>query len=86
MRNISKLKSYALLFMGVLGLTMTQSCKEDIDMSDRYTFTEYTISSYLSSHDTTYSEYYKLLGEVNISSRSNSTVLQLMGKNRCKCR
>ena len=79
MRKISKMKKYALLFMGVLGLAMTQSCKEDIDMSDRYTFTQYTVSSYLSSHDTTYSEYYRLLGEVKISSRSQSTVLQLMG-------
>ena len=78
MRNISKMKKYALLVMAVFGLAVAQSCKEDIDMSDRYTFTEYTIASYLESHDTTYSEYYKLLGQVKISPRSESTVLQLM--------
>lgn len=78
MRKISNMKKYALLIVSLFGLALVQSCKEDIDMSDRYTFTEYTISSYLESHDTTYSEYYKLLGEVKISNRSSSTVLQLM--------
>lgn len=78
MRKISNMKKYALLVMSLFTLAFAQSCKEEIDMSDRYTFTEYTIASYLDSHDTTYSEYYKLLDQVKISSRSNSTVLQLM--------
>ncbi len=46
-------------------------------MSDRYTFTEETIASYLEKHED-YSDYYRLLGEVRISTRSASTVLQLM--------
>ena len=78
MTNISKLKKYALLSVSVLGFGLTQSCTENIDMSDRYTFTEYTVESYLASHDTTYSEYYKLLSMVPISPRSESSVLQLM--------
>ena len=78
MTNKNKLKKYALLAVAALGFTMQQSCTENIDMSDRYTFTEYTVESYLASHDTTYSEYYKLLGQVPISPRSESTVLQLM--------
>lgn len=71
-------KQYLILAVATLGLTVFQSCSEEIDMSDRYTFTEYTIASYLQEHDTTYSEYYRLLDEVKISSRSKSTVRQLM--------
>ncbi len=63
--------------VAVMALVLMQSCKEDIDMSDRYTFTEYTVASYLAEHES-YSDYYRLLGIVPISSRSESTVLQLM--------
>lgn len=66
------------LLVGIVMLCATQSCKENIDMSDRYTFKDYTIASYLAEHDTTYSEYIKLLNEVKISRRSSSTVYQLM--------
>lgn len=78
MKHMNKFKKYTLLAVAALGFSLTQSCTENIDMSDRYTFTEYTIESYLAAHDTTYSEYYKLLGQVPISPRSESTVLQLM--------
>lgn len=71
-------KQYLILAVTAFGLTVFQSCSEEIDMSDRYTFTEYTIASYLQEHDTTYSEYYRLLDEVKISKRSKSTVRQLM--------
>ncbi len=75
---MKKIIKYTLCLLSVLSLCFLQSCKEDIDMSDRYTFTQYTIASYLSSHDSTFSEYNKLLGEVEISGRSASTVLQLV--------
>ena len=61
----------------VSGLYVT-SCTENIDMSNRYTFTEYTIASYLDEHDSTYSEYIQLLKDVQISMRSHSTVYQLL--------
>ena len=67
-----------LLLLGIVSLCLMQSCKENIDMSDRYTFKDYTIASYLTEHDTTYSEYIKLLKQVEISRRSSSTVYQLM--------
>ena len=54
------------------------SCTEHIDMSNRYTFKEYTIASYLDEHDSTYSEYIQLLKDVQISLRSHSTVYQLL--------
>lgn len=76
--KLNKMKKYTLLMLAALGFATTQSCTEEIDMSNRYTFTEYTIASYLESHDTTYSEYYRLLGEVAVSKASESTVQQLV--------
>lgn len=76
--KINKMKNIALALMAGLGMFMAQSCTEDVDMSNRYTFKEYTIASYLESHADTYSEYYRLLGEVNISASSESTVQQLV--------
>ena len=66
---------YVLVF-AIVGLL--QSCKEEIDTSDRYTFKQHTVASFLEKHDSLFSEYYRLLGEVQISRRSASTVLQLM--------
>lgn len=74
----NNLTKYAFLPLLAIALGFLQGCKEDIDMSDRYTFKEYTIASYLTEHDTTYSEYIDLLQKVKISHRSQSTVFQLM--------
>ena len=64
------------LLVALLSLGVT-SCKEEIDKSNRYTFTEYTILSYLEEHEQ-YSEYLQLLHDVKISSFSESTVAQLL--------
>nr|MCR5181250.1 fasciclin domain-containing protein [Bacteroidaceae bacterium] len=53
------------------------ACSENVDMSNRYTFTEYTILSYL-EEDSAYTEYVKLLKKVPISDYSESTVAQLL--------
>lgn len=53
------------------------ACTENVDMSNRYTFTEYTVLSYL-EQDSDYTEYVKLINKVPISERSNSTVAQLL--------
>lgn len=53
------------------------ACKEEIDMSNRYVFSQHTIASYLEAHED-YSEYYNLLQQVNISQISESTVGQLV--------
>lgn len=71
------IKKYAFILLAALAGVVSQSCQEDIDMSDRYTFTQETIASYLEKHDV-YSEYYRILGEVPISRRSKSTVKQLI--------
>ncbi len=74
---MSKIYKYALLALTICVVFTVQSCTEDIDTSDRYTFTSYTVASYLESHEE-YSEYYKLLGEVPVSSLSESTLQQLL--------
>ena len=65
------------LWATIVALLLMASCTEKIDMSNRYTFTEYTVTSYLESHDQ-FSEYVKILDDVNVSKRSQSTLLQLM--------
>ena len=53
------------------------ACTENVDMSNRYTFTEYTVLSYL-EQDSAYTEYVKLINKVHISDYSESTVAQLL--------
>ncbi len=76
-RKMKHITEYALAALVTLATLLAQGCTEKIDTSDRYTFTEETISSYLEKHED-YSEYYRLLGKVKISSRSESTVKQLL--------
>ena len=61
----------------IAALALLLSCKEEIDSSARYVFIEQTVLSYLEKHDS-YSEYVKLLQQVPISTRSKSTVYQLL--------
>ncbi|MBQ7685240.1 MAG: fasciclin domain-containing protein [Bacteroidaceae bacterium] len=62
------------LFLFLLVFT---SCTEHIDQTNRYTFTEETISSYLEKHEQ-YSQYVAVLSDVRISKRSQSTLYQLL--------
>lgn len=59
----------------VLGLIV--ACSEEIDMSNRYTFTEETMLSYLQKQPQ-YSQYVDLLNVVPVSSSSKSTMAQLL--------
>lgn len=68
-------KYYIPLF--VLLAVLFSACQDEIDTSSRYVFKEYTISSYLETHDA-YSEYVDLLKKVPVSHRSSSTLYQLM--------
>ena len=85
MKHIAKIHqlklALAAFFIGALAI----GCTEDIDTSARFTLTEYTVLSYLES-DSNYSEYVKLINQVPISRRSESTVAQLLsarGKFTC---
>lgn len=72
------IKKYVFILFAVLAGVVSQGCQETIDTSDRYTFTQETLASYLQKHDTVYSEYYEVLSQVPVSRRSSSTVLQLI--------
>ena len=74
-QDLTKVSVLAMLFVA-MSLSFV-ACQENIDMSNRYTFTEETITDYLVRHEQ-YSEYVKILGEVNVSRRSESTLLQLL--------
>ena len=52
------------------------ACKEQIDMSARYVFTDRTIADYLSAHEQ-YSEYMKMVDVMHVSLVSNTTFRQL---------
>ena len=53
------------------------SCTEKIDQSARYVFQDYTVTSYLETHEQ-YSTYYQLLDMVPVSVISKTTVKQLV--------
>lgn len=72
------MKKLSAIISTVLVMLFVGSCKENIDMSDQFTFTDETIISYLEKHDSTYSEYLRILGEVKVSRRSNSSLYQLL--------
>lgn len=68
------------IFMLAATATVLQACKEHIDTSARYVFTEETIESYLAKHEQ-YSEYYNLLERVPINKyikENSSNVKQLL--------
>ncbi|MCR5433582.1 MAG: fasciclin domain-containing protein [Bacteroidaceae bacterium] len=67
-----------LLFSMSVLLLLQTGCKESIDTSARYVYTESTIVTYLERHSDVYSEYIALLKKVPISRISNSTVYQLL--------
>ena len=54
------------------------SCKENIDTSARYVFSEYTVVSYLKKYSDTYSQYLDVLYRVPVSKLSKTTVGQLL--------
>ncbi|MBQ7494710.1 MAG: fasciclin domain-containing protein [Bacteroidaceae bacterium] len=63
--------------MAMTVLSTLAACTEEIDKSARYTFTEETVLSYLEKQER-FSDYVRMLGEVNISNQSESTVEQLL--------
>ena len=88
MKNIVNIKSIKLaLITACLGFIAT-ACTEDINTDARFTLKQYTVYSYLteSPDSANYKEYTRLLRKVPISSRSSSTVAQLLsarGKYTC---
>lgn len=70
------MKKHLIILIAITAMIMA-GCTETIDTSSRYVFKEETVASYLSKHNQ-YSEYYRLLGEVNVSEISQTKVQQLL--------
>lgn len=67
---------YLFVLAGIVVVSL-HSCKEEIDESARYTLTRQTLADYLATHEE-YSEYSQLTNQVKVSSRSLSSVRQLL--------
>ena len=65
------------IILGLITAMAFIGCKEHIDMSARYVFTEETVYSYLSKQNK-YSQYVDLLGKVKVGPISESTLKQLL--------
>ena len=74
MRRLSNMLK---LGLATVSLVCLWNCKENIDTSARYVFSEETILSYLEKHEA-YSSYVDILRQVNISKISDSKVSQLL--------
>ncbi|MCR4995029.1 MAG: fasciclin domain-containing protein [Bacteroidales bacterium] len=90
MKYIAKIYQLKLIVVTACLSFLFVGCTEDIDTSARFTLKEYTILSYLEdsvNNKGMFTEYVRLLHQVPISSKSNSsTVAQLMsarGKYTC---
>jgi len=68
-----------LLSIALCALTLSAffSCKEEIDTSNRYVFTQETAASYLQKHPE-YSDYCMILSETKISKHTESSLMQLL--------
>ncbi len=73
---MSDMRKYLIQAIAISTLIIA-GCSEDIDTSSRYVFKEETITSYLSKHDQ-YSEYFRLMNEVLVSTMSETNVSQLL--------
>ena len=75
--NMTQLLNIHRLCLAAVCFVCLWGCKENIDTSSRYVFTEETIFSYLEKHKA-YSSYVDILRQVNISKLSDSKVSQLL--------
>ena len=64
--------------IALIALVTFTSCSETIDMSDRFTFVDETVMSYLERNDSTFSEYNALLRELTVSPYSQSRMSSLL--------
>lgn len=66
-----------LVVTAILSSTLL-SCSEDIDQSNRYTFTGETIADYLQNREDTYSSFTQILKQASLGKSSASNILALM--------
>lgn len=79
MRTINKIKAISgALFIFAASMFTLNSCTENIDDSDLYTFTGETMVDHFESDPDNFSDYLTILGKVHPSKRSESTMLELL--------
>lgn len=79
MRTINKIKAISgALFIFAVSMFTLNSCKENIDDSDLYTFTGETMVDHFENDPDNFSDYLIILGKVHPSKRSESTMQELL--------
>ena len=79
MRTINKIKAISGgLFIFAASMFTLNSCTENIDDSDLYTFTGETMVDHFENDPENFSDYLTILGKVHPSKRSESTMLELL--------
>lgn len=79
MRTINKIKAISgALFIFAASMFTLNSCTENIDDSDLYTFTGETMVDHFENDPENFSDYLTILGKVHPSKRSESTMLELL--------
>ena len=79
MRTINKIKAISGgLFIFAASMLSLNSCTENIDDSDLYTFTGETMVDHFENDPENFSDYLTILGKVHPSKRSESTMLELL--------
>ena len=74
---MKKLTFSRLLLIAVAILSFS-SCKEDIDQSNRYTFTGETVADYLLNRGDQFSSFTEILKKANLGTTSASNILALL--------
>lgn len=78
MNILKKHIGMGLLLFGVVATASLDSCTENVDDSDLYTFTGEMMIDHFTAHPDTFSSYYAILGKVHPSKRSASTMQELL--------
>ena len=72
------LKTWVLLSLAVfVGGTFT-GCQEEVDQSNRFTFTGELISSHLENHPETFSHFVEILSKASIGKKAAGTMLKTL--------
>ena len=66
------------LIIAILAATAFCACSDDIDQSNRYTFTGETVADYLQNREETYSSFIQILKKAHIGKSSASNILALL--------
>ena len=77
MNTFKKYIGIGLMLLGAAGFSLN-SCTENVDESDLYTFTGEMMVDHFVNHPDTFSNYLTILGKVHPSKRSSSTMQELL--------